>query len=183
MKFNDTPLTGAFQVTTERIGDERGHLARWFCRETLRPVFGDQSVVQINHTLTLQSGALRGLHFQLQPHVEAKLVRCIRGRVWDVAVDLRQEEPTFMRWHAIELSADRMNAFYIPEGCAHGFQALTENCEMLYLHTAAYAPDHEAGLRWDDPRLGIDWPLPVTEISKRDQMHPYLSADFEGIRL
>lgn len=183
MNYTDTPLSDAIEVKSERIKDHRGHLARLFCSEALRPVFGERTVVQINHTLTKKSGAIRGLHYQVAPSLEAKLVRCLKGCVWDVAVDLRENSPTFLHWHSIELNEERMNAFFIPEGFAHGFQTLSKNCELLYLHTAAYAPDQERGLRWDDPQLAIDWPLPVAEISQRDLKHPPMDADFKGIRL
>lgn len=140
-------------------------------------------LAQINHSLTRKKGAVRGLHYQHPPHAESKLVMCLRGRAFDVAVDLRPDSPTFLTWHSVELSPGNRNAFSIPEGCAHGFQALEENTELLYLHTEYYTPPSEGGLNPTDPRLGIAWPLPITEISERDRSHPVLGPDFPGVRL
>ena len=144
---------------------------------------GEKCIAQINLSETRRRGALRGMHFQHPPHAEGKWVRCLRGRVFDVAVDLRRESPAFLRWHAVELSPEKANAFFIPEGCAHGFQALEDDCQLLYLHTAAYAPESEGGVRWDDPRLAIDWPLAVTDISERDLNHPLIGEDFKGLSI
>jgi dTDP-4-dehydrorhamnose 3,5-epimerase len=154
-----------------------------FCSHDLSAAQGVRQIVQINHSLTRRVGALRGLHFQLPPQADAKWVRCLRGRVWDVAVDLRRGSPTFLRWHATELSAAAMNAVFLAEGFAHGFQVLEADSELLYLHTAAYAPDHEGGIRWDDPRIGVQWPNDVTEISQRDRSHPLLDQSVEGVSL
>jgi len=178
-----TALAGVYTTRTRSAGDERGRLDRLFCAETLAPAHAARPIVQINQSITRQAGALRGLHFQFPPHAEAKWVRCLRGRVFDVAVDLRRGSPTFLQHVAVELSAEALNAILIPEGCAHGFQALEPGSELLYLHTAPYAPADEGGLRWDDPRLAIAWPLPVSDISERDRNHPLLTAGFEGIIL
>ena len=175
------PIAGAAIVDTRRIEDQRGAFARLFCADALAPVLGDRRIVQANHSHTREVGALRGLHFQLAPHAEMKLVRCLAGRVWDVMVDLRAGSPTFLWWHAEELSAENARMMVIPEGCAHGFQVLEPDSELMYLHTAAYAPQAERGLRHDDPMLGIQWPLPVGELSARDASHPLLSAGFAGI--
>jgi len=123
------------------------------------------------------------MHFQTPPHSEMKFVRCIRGRVWDVAVDLRQGSPTFLRWHAEELSPEPAAMMVIPEGCAHGFQVLEPESELLYLHTAHYERTAEGGVRHDDPRVGIQWPLEVVDLSPRDRAHPLLEATFPGIRI
>ncbi|MGT2489673.1 dTDP-4-dehydrorhamnose 3,5-epimerase family protein [Cupriavidus basilensis] len=140
-------------------------------------------MVQANHSRTCKVGALRGLHFQSPPHAEMKLVRCIRGRVWDVVLDLRAGSPTFLQWHGEELSAANARMLVIPEGCAHGFQVLEPESELLYLHTASYAPEAEGGVRYDDPAFGIRWPSPVAEVSARDVSHPILSTGFSGICL
>jgi dTDP-4-dehydrorhamnose 3,5-epimerase len=124
---------------------------------------------------------VRGLHYQRPPQAEAKWVRCLKGRVFDVAVDLRRGSPTFLKWHAVELDGVSMNALLIPEGCAHGFQVLEPESELLYLHTATYTPGLEGAARYDDPRLAIRWPLPVTDLSERDRTHPLLDDSFEGI--
>jgi dTDP-4-dehydrorhamnose 3,5-epimerase len=162
------------------IGDSRGYLERLFCLNELQDVFGVRRIVQINRTLTKTSGTVRGMHFQFAPHCEMKLVSCLRGSVFDVAVDLRKESPTFLQWHAELLSADNHKTLVIPEGFAHGFQTLTDDCEMLYMHTAVYAPNAEAGLNPRDTKLAIMWPLPITEISPRDSAHALISKDFKG---
>jgi len=139
--------------------------------------------VQINHSRTATVGAVRGLHFQNPPHAEMKLVRCLKGRVWDVAVDVRRDSPTFLCWHGEELIPADLRMMVIPEGFAHGFQVLEPDSELLYLHTASYAPGVERGLRYDDPALGIAWPLAATELSARDAKHPIIGADFRGLPL
>ncbi|MBW8784964.1 MAG: dTDP-4-dehydrorhamnose 3,5-epimerase [Novosphingobium sp.] len=176
-----TSIPGVVVVTSTRRSDARGEFARLFDAEVLAEIHGERPIVQVNRSVTRAPGALRGLHFQRAPHAEAKWVRCLRGRVWDVAVDLRRGSPTFLGHAAVELSAERMNALFIPEGCAHGFQVLEPDSELLYLHTAPYVPAAEGGLRWDDPALAIDWPLAVSDISERDRAHPLLSPAFEGL--
>ncbi|WP_322988632.1 dTDP-4-dehydrorhamnose 3,5-epimerase [Hoeflea sp.] len=156
--------------------DDRGAFARIFCAEALSAVGWPGPVAQINHSQTRKAGTLRGLHFQRAPHAEAKLVICIRGSVFDVAVDIRENSPTRYQHAAAELSAEAGTALYLPEGFAHGFQALSDDAELIYVHSAAYAPDHESGLRADDPVLAIAWPLPVTGISERDGSHPLLDT-------
>lgn len=174
-------LAGLHVVARKRIGDERGFLSRIFDAEDLLSVGWRRPVAQINHTRTSKTGTIRGMHFQYPPDAEMKLVSCIRGEIWDVAVDLRADSPTFLQWHAEVLSADNGKALLLPEGFAHGFQALTDDCELIYLHSAAYAPSNEGAVRYDDPRVGIDWPLPVTELSGRDRAHPLLLPTFTGI--
>lgn len=177
----DTPLSGLRLVRRKPINDGRGYLERLFCAEQLQKLIPGKAVVQINHTLTARQGAVRGLHFQRPPHAETKFVSCLRGKVFDVAVDLRRGSPTFLHWHAEVLSADNHSTFVIPEGFAHGFQALSDDCEMLYFHTAAYCLAAEAGLNARDPALNIDWPETITELSARDAAHPFASDDFEGM--
>ena len=176
-----TAITGVVTFTSSPFRDDRGQFARLFDRGDLAPVHQDRPIVQINHSITREPGTIRGMHFQQAPYLEAKWVRCLRGRVLDVAVDLRRGSPTFLRHIAVELDPQAMTALFIPEGCAHGFQVLEPDSELLYLHTAAYAPQAEGGVRWDDPRLGIAWPLPPTGISARDGGHALLSADYQGI--
>jgi dTDP-4-dehydrorhamnose 3,5-epimerase len=182
LEVADTPIHGLRRVTSLPLGDHRGYLARVFCADELAEAGWGASVAQINLTHTRQAGTVRGLHFQHPPHAELKLVRCLRGEVWDVVVDLRHDSPTFLRWHAEKLSADNLAALLIPQGCAHGFQALVDGVDMLYLHSAAYAPSHEDGLRATDPRLGIQWPHPITEMSSRDAGFALLTPSFAGIR-
>ena len=128
-------------------------------------------------------GAIRGLHYQSPPYVEMKFVRCLQGKVWDVVIDLRADSPTFLRWHAEELAPSSNCTLVIPEGCAHGFQVLQSGSELLYMHTEFYSPEHEGGVRYDDPRLQISWPLLPVDLSERDLNHPLMNSDFEGIKL
>jgi len=142
-----------------------------------------ERIAQINRTLTAHRGTVRGMHYQTPPHAEAKLVSCLRGTVFDVAVDVRRGSPTFLHWHAQRLSADNHHSLLIPPGFAHGFQTLEDNCELLYLHTAAYAAQAEAALNARDPRLDISWPAPINVQSPRDAAHPLLAGDFQGVEL
>lgn len=179
--IDDTPLAGLKRVRRVRMGDERGFLQRLFDRDVLAAAGFDGPIVQINHTLTRRRGAVRGLHFQHPPHGEVKLVCVLAGEIMDVAVDLRQGSSTLGRWHGERLSADNGVALLIPRGFAHGFQALTDDCQLVYLHSAAYYPDAEDGLDALDPGIGIAWPLPVVERSARDERHPRLPASYLGI--
>ena len=183
MKLVETPIKGVMVAKTSRISDHRGAFSRQFCEQELKPALGDRHIVQINHSRTNLVGAVRGMHFQYVPHAEMKMVRCLQGKVWDVVVDLRRNSPTFLVWYAVELSADNAEMMIIPEGCAHGFQVLEADSELLYLHTAAYAPSAEAGVRYDDPRLAIEWPVKVADISERDRVHPLLNDDYCGVEI
>jgi len=183
MDIVETPIAGLSIVKTTPFQDARGAFARFFCANELAAVLGGRQIVQINHSRTDAAGAVRGLHYQQPPHAEMKLIRCLKGRVWDVAVDLRRGSATFLRWHALELNPGNALMLVIPEGCAHGFQVLEPGSELLYLHTAAYAPAAEGGVRYDDPRLGVAWPLPAADLSARDRQHPLLLEDFQGITL
>ena len=178
-----TPIDRLHVIQRRPIGDKRGYLERMFCSDELKLITGQRSIVQINHTLTAKAGTVRGMHLQHPPHAEMKLVSCLRGEVFDVAVDLRKGSPTFLQWHAEVMTESNHKTFVIPEGFAHGFQTITDDCELLYLHTAAYAPDAEAGLNALDPRLSIAWPMPITERSKRDQQHALLTSEFSGLSL
>jgi dTDP-4-dehydrorhamnose 3,5-epimerase len=177
----DMPIQGLRLLQRTLIGDDRGYLERMFCAEELKWLIPDRTIVQINHTLTGRRGAVRGMHFQHAPHAETKFVSCLRGEVFDVAVDLRRGSATFLLWHAEILSAANHKTLVIPEGFAHGFQTLTEDCELLYLHTTAYRADAEGGLNVRDPRLGIQWPLPIADQSVRDSGHPFVSGGFGGV--
>ena len=177
----DTPIDRLKLIQRKPIGDQRGYLERMFCAEELQSLIGGRSIAQINHTLTARRGTVRGLHFQYPPHAEIKVVNCLRGEVFDVAVDLRQGSATFLRWHAEILSAENHKTLLIPEGFAHGFQTLTEDCELLYFHTAAWQPGAEGGLNAQDPTLDIRWPVPVTELSPRDAAHPRVTKELIGM--
>ncbi|OQA32754.1 MAG: dTDP-4-dehydrorhamnose 3,5-epimerase [Betaproteobacteria bacterium ADurb.Bin341] len=181
-EFLATPLLGLKVVRRRRIEDDRGYLSRMFCAAEFEGL-GLDKPVQINRTLTRRQGAVRGMHFQHPPHAETKLISCLKGKVFDVAVDLRAGSPTFLCWHAEELSEENQRSLLIPAGFAHGFQTLSDDCELLYLHSNFYAPDVEGGLNPADPRLGINWPLTISEMSARDCGHSYLGADFSGIEL
>ncbi len=179
--IEDTSIEGLQIIQRQPIGDDRGYLERLFCIDELGNLIGSRSIVQINHTMTSKVGTVRGMHYQQPPHAEMKLVSCVRGEIYDVAVDLREGSPTFLHLHGEVLSENNYRTFCIPEGFAHGFQTLTDNCELIYFHTAAYAPDSEAALNALDPLLAIDWPLSITELSLRDKQHAMLDSDFSGL--
>jgi dTDP-4-dehydrorhamnose 3,5-epimerase len=182
MKLTRTTLAGVWEVETAPHLDERGSLTRLFCAEAFAPAARGLRFVQVNHSVTRRRGTIRGLHFQRPPAAEWKLIRCLRGQVFDVAVDLRAGSPTFGRWHVVLLSADNQRQILIPPGCAHGFQTLADDSELLYQHSAAYDPALEDGVRHDDPRLAIAWPEPATTVSPRDLDFRALDGRFEGVR-
>jgi dTDP-4-dehydrorhamnose 3,5-epimerase len=181
MNVLPTKLPGVTVAQTVPISDHRGSFTRLFCERELSDALGRRRIVQVNHSRTIAIGAVRGLHYQRQPSAEMKLVRCLKGRVWDVAVDLRAGSRTFLQWHAEDLTPENARMLVIPEGCAHGFQALETESELLYLHTAFYDRDAEGGVRVDDPRLHIAWPLPIVDLSERDRTLPTLEAGFPGL--
>lgn len=183
MKFHATPLAGLTLIETTRVEDERGQFSRVFCAAECAAIRAELHWTQINVSRTYRKGSIRGMHFQHPPATEAKLIRCLRGRVFDVAVDLRAGSPTFLRWHGVELDEHGNFEFFIPEGFAHGFQALTDDAQLLYLHTAAWNREREDGLRHDDPAIAITWPLPDTQISAKDRHWPLVQdSKFVGIR-
>jgi dTDP-4-dehydrorhamnose 3,5-epimerase len=181
MKFVEAPLAGAYVIELEPFLDERGLFARTFCQKEFATIGFHKQIVQINHSVTSQKGAIRGMHYQLSPACETKIIRCVQGKVFDVMVDLMAGSPTFMQWHGVELSKDNLRMVYIPEGFAHGFQTLTDNAELIYLSSAFYSPESESGLRFDDPALAIKWPLPVSVISPKDQSCPFIDNNFKRI--
>ena len=183
MNLAETSIPGVWVIESTAFQDNRGAFSRLYCSQELQAVLGQKTIVQINHSMTHSVGAVRGLHYQRPPHAETKIVRCLKGRVFDVAVDLRQGSPTFLKWTAAELTPENHLAFLIPEGCAHGFQVLEADSELLYLHTAFYTPDAEGAARFDDPRIGVNWPLAPTDLSARDLSHPHLEENFKGITL
>jgi len=179
--IHDLSFGGVKLVERQRIGDKRGFLARVFCADELTEAGWTDRIAQVNHTYTARRGTIRGLHFQRPPHAETKLVTCLRGEVWDVALDLRRRSPTYLHWRAEILSADNGRALLIPEGFAHGFQSLCDDVELLYCHSKAYNADAAAGANPRDPRLAIAWPLPIAEISDSDARHPSVGAGLEGV--
>lgn len=178
-----TPLPGLSVLERPPHADARGVFRRLFCCEELGSLGWDHSVAQVNHSLTRDAGAVRGIHFQHPPHAEDKLVSCVAGAIWDVAVDLRRGSPTFMRWHAEVLSADSGRALLIPKGFGHGFQALTDDAAVVYVHSACYAPAAEGGVHPRDPVLAIPWPRTPGAMSRKDAERPFLDATFQGIDL
>lgn len=176
-------LEGLYLIRQKVFCDDRGRFARLFCQSSLTLQGRPFAIRQINHSRTVEKGSVRGLHYQKAGYAESKLITCVRGAVWDVVVDLRPLSPTYLQWHAEDLRADDGRSLLIPAGFAHGFQALTDDAEVLYLTDADYAPDHEAGLSAIDPALSISWPLPVKNLSAKDASHPLLGKDFSGVEL
>lgn len=183
LRCTSTPLAGVIQVSRHSHADARGAFARLFCAQELAQAGWTGPVAQVNHSSNTSCGTVRGLHYQLPPNAEMKLVSCVRGRVWDIAVDLRRGSPTFLRYHALELSPDNGIALLLPEGCAHGFQALSDDAELVYCHSVPYAPQAQGGVHPHDARLAIPWPLPVQLLSRRDAQWPALDTDFAGVIL
>ncbi len=181
--LKELPLSGLKLIQRHSIVDKRGFLQRMYCQEIFTRFDLDESIAQINLTLTEACGAIRGMHFQHPPYAETKIVSCLRGKIFDVAIDLRVGSPTFLQWHGEILSPERCNSLLIPKGFAHGFQTLEQGCELIYFHTAPYHQPAESGLSPFDPLLKIKWPLAITEMSDRDQQHPFLTDTFEGLMI
>ena len=180
MKFTPTPLAGAFVVSQEPRNDDRGFFARTFCAREFDAVGLESRFVQANNTLTSKKGTIRGFHYQLPPCSEVKLVRCIRGAVHDIIVDIRPGSETFLRSFGADLTAENRYMMYVPRGFAHGFIALTDNAELHYMVSAFYEPQHERGLRYNDPALDISWPLPMRDVSAKDNSWPDFDPVFHG---
>ncbi len=174
MKFTPTKLEGAFVVDLETIGDERGFFGRCFCQREMQEHGIDTDIAQVNMSYNRSKGTLRGMHFQAAPHQEGKLVRCIRGSVFDAIVDVRESSSTYLQWFGVELSAENRRALFVPKGFAHGYQTLEEHSEVFYLVSSFYEPTAGRGLRYDDPRVGIEWPLAAEDVSKQDLGWPWL---------
>jgi len=181
MIFTPTPLAGSYIIDLTPFGDSRGWFARTYCKKEFEQIGHTKEWVQLNHSYTVQKGALRGMHYQLPPFSEVKMVRCIAGAVYDVIIDLREDSATFLQWFGIELSAKNKKMVYIPEGFAHGFQTLEDHSELIYHHSEFYTPAAERGVRFNDRRINLRWPAEPTEISERDKQHPLLDDNFKGI--
>lgn len=181
MTFTPLSIQGAYLIQLSPAADDRGIFSRLFCSKELETIGHTKNIVQVNHSITKQAGTLRGMHFQHAQHSEIKMIRCLKGKVFDVIVDLRRGSTTFLKWSGIELSPDLFNMIYIPEGCAHGFQALENNSELIYFHSDFYNADSESAVRFDDPMFSIKWPLTPVNISERDKNHPLLDKSFSGI--
>lgn len=183
MTFRETPVKGAYIIELNPYNDERGLFVRTFCKNEFKTIGHDAEFVQFNHSITLKKGTIRGMHYQIPPFSEIKLIRCVRGSVFDVIIDIRKDSPTYLKSFAMELSEYNMLSLYIPKGMAHGFQTLENNSQLIYHHTAFYTPGYEAGIRYDDPLTGIQWPLPVSVITDKDKNHPLLNNTFKGITI
>lgn len=182
MIFEEQHIAGVFLITHDYLGDERGGFFRSYCKGEFQHVNG-KPWVQMNHSFNSKKGTLRGLHFQRAPHSEQKQIRCIRGEIQDVFVDLRSNSRTFLKWGSVRLSSKNNQSLFLPEGIAHGFVTLEDETELLYNHTNFYNPEFEGGLRYDDPMIGIQWTIEPQIISDRDKNHPYLDQTFQGLRL
>lgn len=178
--ITDTPLPDLKLLKRRHLGDARGYLTRLFDAEDLATLWPGP-ITQINETGTATAGTVRGFHYQVPPFTEAKLITVTQGAVLDIAIDIRRGSPTFLKHHAVELSAENELSYLLPEGFAHGYQALTDDVRMIYVHSAPYRAEAEAGLNVADPRLAIAWPRPIANLSARDQTFPFLGDDFEGV--
>ena len=183
LQFQKLKLEGLFLITREDLGDERGFLSRFWCSHEMRTTGWLNEIAQINFTFNKESGTVRGMHFQKRPYGEKKLISCLKGAIWDVAADLRPDSPTYLKWHAEELTEKNKKAFLIPEGFAHGYQTLTDDVELLYCHSKPFNKDSEGGVNPTDPLLEIEWPSEITVISSRDSNHPLIDDNFNGIQL
>ncbi|MDU0343769.1 dTDP-4-dehydrorhamnose 3,5-epimerase [Bosea rubneri] len=183
MKFHRLPLDGARLIELEKRGDERGFFARFFCEKEFAADGLETRFVQVNTSLSAKKGTLRGMHYQLPPSAEVKVIRCIRGSLFDVIVDLRAGSPTFGKWYGAELNAENRLMMYVPRGFAHGFITLQDDTEALYLVSAFYGPNEERGLRFNDPAIGVEWPLAAVEVSDKDRNWPDLATEFHGTEL
>lgn len=183
MEFESTGIGGLTSVRFKPKLDSRGSFRRLFCKEGLAEAGWQWPIAQVNLSHTRLSGTVRGLHYQAPPHTEAKLVVCLKGSAWDVALDLRAESGTFLKWHAQEISAQNNMALLIPRGCAHGFQSLCDEVELLYLHSHPFAADADSGINPFDKRAAIAWPLPVALVSDKDAQRPPLPSNYKGLRL
>jgi dTDP-4-dehydrorhamnose 3,5-epimerase len=183
ISIEDTAISGVKVLRRRQHKDHRGFLERLFCDEELAGLFVGKKIKQVNLTNTKLAGSVRGLHFQLPPHCEMKLVSCLRGEVWDVALDLRSGSPTFLQYHHELLSGQNQTSLLLPEGVAHGFQTMCDDCDILYMHSELYRPESEGGVRPLDKNLRIEWPKPLTDISERDRSHPPITDVFKGIKL
>jgi dTDP-4-dehydrorhamnose 3,5-epimerase len=178
MKFFETPLKGAYIIELDKRGDDRGFFARVFCKNEYNELNLDNGIVQINNSLSKDKGTLRGLHYQLPPKAETKIVRCIRGAIFDVIVDLRKSSETFGKWFGEELNEENRKMMYVPKGFAHAILTLQENTEIFYLVTEFYSPENERGIRWNDPYFSIEWPIQPVIISDKDSKHPDFKEDY-----
>ena len=183
MKFNETKIKGLYIAELELFSDDRGFFARAYCNKELEKINIEKPITQINHSSTSTVGAIRGMHYQNTPYTEIKMVRCIVGEIFDVAIDLRKDSDTFLQWHGEYLNSKNFKMMVIPEGFAHGFQVIKPNSELLYFHTESYTQKAESGLLFNDEKIGIRWPLQVTDISDRDLRCKLITKEFKGLNI
>lgn len=179
MKFSQTKLSGAYVVELEKREDSRGFFARTFCANEMTEHGLESKIVQTNMSRTMKKGTVRGMHFQTTPHQETKLVRCTRGSIYDVIIDIRPDSPTYKQWFGVELSAQNHTMLFVPRDFAHGFITLEDDCEVMYEVSEFYSPGFEGGIRYNDPAINIEWPIPVSDVSEKDASHP----DFKEVSL
>ncbi|MES2836962.1 MAG: dTDP-4-dehydrorhamnose 3,5-epimerase [Bacteroidota bacterium] len=180
MIFEETNLKGAYVVSLELVNDARGGFARTFCKKEFSKINHTKEFVQLNHSYNTHKGTIRGMHYQVAPYQEIKLIRCVKGAVLDVIIDLRKNSPTFLKHFAVELSEENKKMIYVPEDFAHGFQTLTNNAELIYHHTQYYTPGSDAGIRFDDPALNIKWPFEAVMVSDKDKNYKLIDNNFKG---
>lgn len=183
MQFKETKINGLYVAELKPISDKRGFFVRSYCDKELKKINIKKPIKQINHSLTSIVGAIRGMHYQFPPYTETKIVRCIAGEVFDVVIDLRRDSETFLQWYGEYLTPNNLKMMIIPEGFAHGFQVIKPNTELLYLHTESYTPEVESGVLFNDKKVGIEWPLQVTDISDRDLKHETIIKEFQGVNI
>ncbi len=181
MTFEEQSISGIYKITLQSFRDDRGAFARLFCTQELAKQGLTVSCEQINQSYTKEKGSFRGIHYQFGPFAETKIIRCIRGRILDIGVDLRKNSPTLLSSYALELSEDNDTLLLLPPGVGHAFQTLTDDCTLIYFHSSFYNPAFEGGVRYDDPKINLNLPLPVANISTRDMNHPLLTSNFSGI--
>ena len=181
--FTKTSLLGVWIAERKYFEDKRGLFERLFCIDEFHKIGLNKPIIQINHSLTKIKGTIRGIHFQMPPNAETKIVSCMKGTVFDVAVDLRRGSETFLSWHGEKLSADNKKSIIIPEGFAHGFQALSNDCELIYMHTNYYKKEAEGGLHVRDKKIAIEWPLPIKNLSEKDKSFKFIEDDYCGVKL
>ena len=181
LKVDESSLSGLYIITPNSYKDERGAFSRVFCIDELNDLLKGKTIQQVNHSLSVQKGTVRGMHFQYAPDCEVKMVKCMKGKILDVVVDIRKGSKTFLETFSVELSQENQKMLYIPEGFAHGFQTLEENTELLYFHTKLYSSENEGALNIKDPLLNINFPLDIISLSDRDKEHKFLNNSFEGI--
>ena len=179
--YIQTPLSGLKLLQRKTTEDHRGFFSRFYCFDELSTAGIMKPIVQINHSCTTKKGTVRGLHFQYSPYAENKIISCVKGEVFDVAVDVRSSSPTFLQWYGVILSSKNKQSLIVPEGFAHGFQALSDDCELIYLSTAPYSGASEDAINAKDKKLSIIWPLPISDLSEKDAKQPFISSEFKGV--